>query len=130
MTAPIGRYPLVMPFAHVMMSGSSPKRFDANQSPRAAEAGDDLVGDEQHAGLAADLARGFQVAGRGGKTPPAPITGSQKNAATRLGPVASIAARRASASLHGTSTTSSIRSPWPVALAGMPASDVPAVCMP
>ncbi len=61
-----------MPLANVTTSGSSPKRFEANQSPRATEPGDHLVGNEQHAGLAADRASRLEIAGRRREHAPGP----------------------------------------------------------
>ena len=50
------------PSPTVIMSGSSPYRTLPNHSPGPAEAGDDLVGDEQHVVVAADLLDLGQVA--------------------------------------------------------------------
>ena len=108
-----------MPLAHVMMSGSSPKRFEANQSPHAPEPRDDLVGDEQHV--------------RRRDTPRAPPGGSPAGGGTRRrrrspvrrrtpprAPGRHARSRRgaASASSHGTSMTSSIKLPVPGGVRG------------
>ena len=56
-TAPIGTAPLVRPLAQVIMSGSTPKCSARERRAEAAEAGDDLVEDQQDAVLVADLAQ-------------------------------------------------------------------------
>ena len=53
-----------MPFAKVTRSGSRPKRRLANQSPTLSVAADDLVRDEQHSRLAADLPGRLEVSVR------------------------------------------------------------------
>jgi hypothetical protein len=54
--------PLVRPLAVVIRSGVTPKRLRAEGVAGAAEAGDDLVEDQQDAVLVADLAQALQVA--------------------------------------------------------------------
>ena len=61
----------------------------------------------------------------GGYTPPAPITGSQKNAAMRSAPSCSMSFSSAVASSHGTRSTSETSVPYGSVLAGIPPSDVP-----
>jgi 3-oxoacyl-ACP reductase-like protein len=70
-----------MPLAQVIMSGVTPKVSAANGVAEAAEAGDDLVEDQQDAVLVADLAQALQVALRRGSTPVEPATGSTMTAA-------------------------------------------------
>jgi len=57
-------------------------------------------------------------------TPPAPITGSPTNAATRPSSSSSVRSSPAGSS-YGTSATSSTRVPYPSRTAGIPESDVP-----
>ena len=129
-TAPIGRYPLVMPFAHVSRSGSRFHRDDANQSPH--RANPVMTSSATNRTPASrQIARVFsRYPGGGAYTPPAPITGSQKNAATRSEPIDAIVSESASASSHATWATSSSSSPQPAVFAGIPESDVPPACMP
>ena len=54
-TAPIGMTPLVTPLAVVMMSGRHAEIVGGERRAEAAEAGDDLVEDQQDAVLVADL---------------------------------------------------------------------------
>ena len=119
-----------MPLAQVMMSGSSPKRPLANHAPHRpnpviTSSATNSTPVSRHTARAAD-----RYPWGAGYTPPAPITGSQKNAATLSSPTCSIIERRSSASSQRTCTTSSISSPWPAAFAGIPARLVPAVCIP
>ena len=100
-----------MPFAHVMRSGSRPRRLLANQSPVrpkpviTSSATNSTPVSRQIARTSPRYPSGAA------NTPPAPITGSQKNAATRSGPADAIASRSASAESHGTFTTSSTSVP-------------------
>ena len=62
-------------------------------------------------------------------TPPAPITGSPTNAATRPSSSSSVRASAAGSSF-GTSATSPTRMPYPSRTAGSPESDVPYAFVP
>ena len=87
-----------MPLAMVSKSASAPAAAVREQRPRAAEAGLDLVDDEQGAVLAAQPRQLAQVVGEGMRTPPSPCTGSTITAATSP----SSAAPTASALPYGT----------------------------
>ena len=62
--APSGAAPPLMPLASVMMSGTTSQCSQREPAPGAAEAGQDLVEDEQDAVAIADLADRREVAGR------------------------------------------------------------------
>ena len=62
MSAPIGAYAEVMPFAVVMRSGPVAEALGAEVLAEAPPAADDLVGDEQDVVLVADLAHAREVA--------------------------------------------------------------------
>ena len=62
--APRGTAPPLMPFASVMMSGTTSQRSHANQRPARSKPGEDLVEDEQDAVAVADLADRREIAGR------------------------------------------------------------------
>ena len=102
------------------MSGSSPKRPLANHAPHRpnpviTSSATKSTPVSRHTARAAD-----RYPWGAGYTPPAPITGSQKNAATLSSPTCSIIERRSSASSQRTCTTSSISSPWPRGVRGDP----------
>ena len=63
-TAPIGIAPLVRPLAQTIMSGIDAEIVGGERRAEAAEAGDDLVEDQQDAVLVADLAQLLQIAFR------------------------------------------------------------------
>ena len=66
----------------------------------------------------------------GGKTPPAPITGSQKNAATLSGPTRRISSSSAVSESNGTLEVCGTSGPQLVTLASIPPSEVPKPCVP
>ena len=119
-----------MPFAHVRMSGSRFHRELANQSPTrpnpvmTSSATKSTPASRQIARTSARYPSG------GANTPPAPITGSQKKAATRSGPAATIASWSAAGESQAIFTTSPTSGPWPAAFASIPARLVPATCIP
>src|SRR5256885_13489391 len=85
-TAPSGRYPLVIPFAQVIRSGSSPNRPLANHAPqRPKPVITSSAMNSTPASRQTPRAASREPSG-GGEAPPAPITGSQKNAAGRTPP--------------------------------------------
>ena len=100
-----------MPFAQVTRSGSIPQRVLANHSPVrpnpviTSSATNSTPVSRQTARASS------RYPGGGAYTPPAPITGSQKNAATRSAPSRSIVARSSAASSHATSSTSGSSGP-------------------
>ena len=70
--------------------------------------------------LGAQVGDALDVAAGGGWTPPAPITGSQKNAATRSGPTRRISASSASSESYWTVETSADSGPQLLVLASIP----------
>ena len=94
---PNGMYPDVIALANCMMSGSTPQLLEGEEGAGAAEAGDDLVGDEQHVVAVADLADAGEVVVLGHDDPARPCTGSARNIATVSGPSRSIARSSSSA---------------------------------
>ena len=87
----------VTPLANVIRSGrTSSQRSIPNQVPEPAEAADHRVDDEQDRRARRTGRRRPRCSPSGGGcTPPAPITGSQKKAATRSGPTRRISASSA-----------------------------------
>ena len=68
--------------------------------------------------------------GGGGYTPPAPITGSQKNAATLPAPSCSMVLSSAAGSSQGTCSMCPTSGPNGSVSSGMPPSEVPYAFMP
>ena len=128
---PLGRYPLVTPLANVIRSGRTPcQRWTPNQSPSRPNPQITSSAMKSTPCSAHRLAAPSRYPSGGRRTPPAPMTGSQKKAATFSGP--SRWSSRSSASTESCSTTAvwARSGPHPDAFASIPAMLVPKPCVP